>query len=265
MVHVSEEYIFQSDIPLQQRIDSIYNDTSNDIGIIYSILHLTNAALEQSVLRKKYFLSPPDSSLVRIAKWVDMNTKDSIRLKKVKEIFRNDFESYLHLYVARITINPKLYDTFWNDTIIHAEPRKEMLAIRDEIISRPDNFERIGGYDTVNIEKYRLVKRMLGAYYDESVPNPLIEKVLKHLRPGGIWTDIIEDNQSYMMLKLLSENDSVYHCGVIRKVKLPFDPWFRNYVKKNIPIIFYDKKLFVTIKKMYPDLWWLKSARYEQR
>lgn len=134
--------------------------------------------------------------------------------------------------------------------------------VREATLNHPDAFESLPGYDTINIKKYQLIKRTLGAYYDESLPNPLIEKVLKHLKLGGIWTDIIEDDQSYLMLKLLSENDSVYHCGVIRRAKLGFDTWFKEYITQHVPIVFYDKKFLDDLKMIYPELSWLRFARY---
>ena len=260
-IRVGKTRITYQDIRYQEKIDSIYGNNSLPKLGVAPVLHLINNVLEKEVLRERYRLYPPDSSLDQIACTIDLRSKNTARLLQIKEIFRGNTAGYLHLYIAPVTVNQKLYAAFYADTMIHAVPRMEMLKLHDNIFARPDDFERLPHFQTVSISKNIMPNGTFKVLSEEPASKPLFEKILTQLKPGGIWTEIIEDQRSYMMIKLESEDDSVYHCGVIAIAKMSFDQWFHRYVLDNIPITFYDRQLLKEIGRMYPEAWWLTEKK----
>ena len=83
-------------------------------------------------------------------------------------------------------------------------------------------------------------------------------QVLKNLKPGELWPNIIEEDSSYGIVQLISVDKGSYKYGYVVVPKGDFDKWFKIYVEENIKIHFIDQSLLKAIKNQYPDLWWLR-------
>ena len=137
-----------------------------------------------------------------------------------------------------------------------SEPIQTIALFWKMVKADPKTFDKIKA-DTVKIQKIAQTSSAASGESEPESENPLIDKVLKRMKPGGVWTSIIEDDQSYRLLKLLSVNDKEYVCKILTIDKKPFDPWFRDYASAHVPVVFNDQLLRIKLSLKYPQLWWL--------
>ena len=96
-------------------------------------------------------------------------------------------------------------------------------------------------------------------YPDVKLPfeNPVL-KYVKKMKIDEIYPHIIEENNSFLIIKLLNYNQDHYLIERISVPKPDFDTWFKKEASKiNIRII--DTSLKQEIQNNYGNLWWVRS------
>ena len=88
----------------------------------------------------------------------------------------------------------------------------------------------------------------------------MVDRVLRYMKPGDIWSKVMEEDKQFRLVKLLKDEDLQYTCAFITVKKKPIDDWFKDYVRRWIEIAFYDKVMEKRLRTAYPDLWWLAYA-----
>jgi hypothetical protein len=250
--------ITSSELQYRERVDSI--DYGRAQPREQALKKLIGDALERAALASVFHVTPPDSALRQRVAWVDSTTKNPIGWNAEKRVFMRDTQSFYSVLVSSMLVNPRLHALFAADTDIQRNARDSIEKIWAAVSKDPSQFYQFP-FDTLTTPKHIGKNKSLAAMgVPQNVSDPLSTIVLSRLRPGGIWRHIIEDDYSYKIVALISENDSEYRSLVIVIAKAPFDPWFRSYVQRNIPVAFSDKRLEADLRKAYPDLWWLKSG-----
>ncbi len=272
---VGDSKISQKDIEYKMSIDQCYgSEASRETAL----LELIRDTLEKEVLKKAFFVYPEKDILEKKSKWIDENTKAPKILKCVKKIFENNHEKYLQLYVAPTLINPRLHSEFSKSKKIHNSETKKIQEIFNQIkndkdiasfkeykevqisevtTTLPKNLEKLKKYGINSIDKLPPdLKKSILAKRDK---DPLVEKILKNLKPGQIHPKIIEDDNSYKIIKFIKKQGDVYYCGVINIAKKNFDKWYQDFAKKNIKVKIRDSFLKKQIKNDHPNLYYLST------
>ncbi|MCD6595324.1 hypothetical protein J7L68_06595 [bacterium] len=252
--------INREDLTLQKTVyEKCYGQADKDSTEV--LAELISNALEKAVLKAKYEIEPPESVMAEKEKWIDKNTKAPEIWRCKKKIYGENKEALYRDIISPILVNQKLHGMFSQDTLIHKSGRDSIAKIFKKVMEFPESLETIAGYDTFRMPKQVSIDKTLLKSGVEFVPDPIIDKVLVHLKPGEMWQNIVEDDYSYKIVRLLSENDSSYLCDGIILPKRSFDEWFRKYAIENIDIEIYDDYLKKSLIEKYPDLWWWKMLR----
>jgi len=111
-------------------------------------------------------------------------------------------------------------------------------------------------YQKATTSKTNKEKIDIGGYSFDTPEDPFISKVLSKLKKGKIFPDIVEDDYSFKIVRLIDEDKDNYYWDGVVIAKKNFDDWFKNYVKENVKVKIFDKELEKKFKTRYSDIWW---------
>ncbi len=211
-----------------------------------ALAELVSDELEYQVLKRAWHEEPPDSSIRQTAARLPFVTHDSSALFCISAI--GDSAFFFEYYVRPTLVNPRLFERFYSDTTIHRVARDSILSIFHRIAAHPELFLTYR-LDTIIIKRHNKQMEAL----------PIVTNVLSKLGSRKLWPEIVESDFDYKIVMLDTATDSIYRALAIRVAKRPFDPWFRDYVKRFLPVRFLDSKLEANVRKKYPALWWLHT------
>ena len=212
--------------------------------------------LEEAVLKKKYKLSPSFFDLIKKARWINENTKAPEILNCTKKTYSFYKKYYLEDIVKPTLVNPKLHFLFSQDREIHKEEITKIEEIMKKVKNNPEILKSFKEYTKATTSKIKEEKIEIGGYTFNVPEDPFISKVLSKLKKGEIYPNIVEDDYSFKVVRLIDEDKENYYWEGVIIMKKGFYDWFQNYVKANIKIKILDKELKEKFKKRYPDLWW---------
>jgi hypothetical protein len=241
LLRVGHESITHEDVLYAQKTARCYGDT---LSVTESIVaKLTSDLLEYEVLRSAFNETPPDSILRAKADVISQTTRDSAVLECILNI--GDMDRYLRLVVRPTLVNPRLHSRYAMDSAMHTAARDTIQRIFDRLRTDPSKFmqERL---DTLRIPK----ASQLGV-------DPFVANVISKLELGRLWPQIIETESDFRIVMLHGRSDSLYIVLMTRAMKQPFDTWFRSYVTERMPVEFMDRSLEASMRRRYPQLWWL--------
>lgn len=248
--------IYAQDIALRQVVDEkCYRSQKSRVEILAECV---GDALELAVLQNAYGIAPPDSALEKKAKWIDQNTKDPQTLSCIKSIYGSNRKAYLANVVRPTLVNPKLHSLFATDVTIHKQERDRVLSLMQKVKNNPALLPTLAGYGIFHTKREQDTTMKVKGYNIKFRKDPFVEKVLKKIKPGQLWGNIVEDDYSYKIIRLLRvEKENYVWDGVIVKKK-QFDNWFRNYISNNISITINNSIFKKELINRYPNLWWTK-------
>jgi hypothetical protein len=252
---IGEEKLLIGAINMQIKTDNCYGN--NNINPETATVKIINQFLESAVLKSAFDLEPSEADLKEKSSIIDRDTKEPKILNCVKNVFGENIDSYLRLYVSPTLINPELHRQFNASEDIKKEEIEKIEKARDSL-KQGEGLEKLEGYEKFEILKSIELPETLQAPLPELPQNPLIEKVLKNLKPGETWPNIIEDDSSLKIVRLLSEDENKYYCDGVIIPKKQFDQWFKDYATNNIKMEIKDEQLLSQIRQDYPTLWWLE-------
>jgi hypothetical protein len=213
--------------------------------------------LEFSVLKKKYNLEHEKSILTEKAKWIDKNTRAPEILKCTKNTYFPFYKKYyLEDIVKPTLVNPKLHFTFSQDREIHKEEIAKIEELMKKVKNNPEILKSFKEYTKATTSKRKEEKIEIGGYSFDVPEDPFISKVLLKLKKGEIFPDVVEDDYSFKIVRLIDEDKENYYWDGIIIMKKNFEDWFKNYVRENVKIKILDKELKEKFKNRYPDIWW---------
>jgi len=218
---------------------------------------LISDKLESAVLKKKYNLEPDLYILTEKAKWIDKNTRDPKTLKCIENIYSPFYKNFYFEDIVKPTlINPKLHSLFSQDREIHKEEIMKIEEIKKRLKENPEILKELKEYQKATTSKTNKEKIDIGGYSFDTPEDPFISKVLSKLKKGKIFPDIVEDDYSFKIVRLIDEDKDNYYWDGVVIAKKNFDDWFKNYVKENVKVKIFDKELEKKFKTRYSDIWW---------
>jgi hypothetical protein len=227
------------------------------ISLINDGIELETAAMYKVVVS--------EDEINSFKRYVDENTKAPEILQKVKLVFSDDQPSYEQIYLAPKIINQKLRDFYSKNEEIH-EKEKTLIEKAHSLVFSGKTFQEAAeacGLKSIMFdlkEKENSVPSGLQKYADEDdrpLKNPLVS-ILETLSAGEVYKNIIEDDYSYRVIRLLGKTDHKYSVEAITVNKKFFDEWFQEQAAK-IKIEVTDTELKTSLKTKYPDIWWVKQ------
>lgn len=146
---VGEIKIFRKDIVYRDKVIRLSNpDEKRSLGLF----QLVKSATNHQIL-KKYGHVISENDLKNEEQRIDKNTRDPDSLKKIKDIFGNDHESYLRDFVQPNLVDNKIYyGLFLNDEKIHSESLNLATSFINKVISNPSQFKKIAEADGVMVK-----------------------------------------------------------------------------------------------------------------
>jgi hypothetical protein len=213
--------------------------------------------LELLALKKKYNLEPEKSILTEKAKWMDKNTRAPEILKCIKNTYSPFYKRYYLEDVVKPTlVNPKLHFLFSQDREIHNEEIAKIEEIIKEVKNNPGILRSFKEYTRTAIPKIKKENVEMGGYSFDVPEDPFVSKILSKLKKGGVYPNVVEDDYSFKIVRLIDEDKENYYWDGVVIMKKNFDDWFKNYVKENVKIKILDKELKEKFKKIFFDVWW---------
>jgi len=203
-----------------------------------------------------------DIDMAGESKRIDEETQSPDILKCIKNVYRDYNRGYIDFFVAPGIINRVVHKHFSVDAEIQKKSREKIEEIKQQILSQPDDFISIGK----SFDAYQRITYPPTPSVQSNPNDPLVKNVLTQLKPNEIFPNIIEDDFSYRIVKLVKietiKNVATYTFDSITILKIPFDPWFKD-LNKDVRIYVYDKKLYEQIKQKYPEIWWVDQLTRE--
>ena len=175
---------------------------------------------------KKYGHEVTDEVLKAEAKRIDENTKNLKLLNAVKNVFAI-FESqsaYLKIYVLPVYVERVLYfDFFLKSAEIHERPTFAAKEFLKSALKTPHEFEKFAKIRKIGISEL------------EFQPADWAGQVFHSLKPGGVFSEIIDSQESLEVIRLKSAPTSKRPVYVLQMVDFPkerFSPWVEQELTK---------------------------------
>ncbi len=257
---VGETTIGTKDISYEIGIESAYgNDTITPAGALVS---LVNDVLERQVARVARAL-PSSEDMAALAEHADESSRAPETLASVKAVFGRDVASYERLYLAPKIINRKLRARYARYAETHGQQRSAIEEARC--------FVRSGKSLKEAAAKCRL-RHLTFEYGDDEDASgeprtyfpeaggqkePLAE-IIETLSPGQVYENIIEDERSYRIIRLVERDGPRRKVEVVQAEKRPFEEWFRKHAEE-IEVRILDPELREAVRSVYPNVWWVKQ------
>lgn len=214
---------------------------------------------------------PKEEDLKKENERIDRETKAPEILDCVKKVFSQNRKKYDDFFVAPGLLNRIVRRTFSLSPEIQKNPRQKIESLRAEVSATPSKFNEIGKTAPIfneNVAYPPSAKEggktpdVLAPYFpqEDYSNDPLIINVLSKMKPGEIFSSIVEDDDFYKLVKLVSKKDNSYVFSAIAVPKEKFDPWFIE-INKTAAIKIYDKEFYGKIAEKYSDVWWFKQIK----
>jgi len=251
-----------SEQTIQYRLATESAYENNGLNKSAALIMIINDALEME-LAKKYNQQALVDEIEQFKQHADQTSKAPEILKKVKNVFRQDMHAYDLWYISPKIVNKKIRDYFSaNKSINHAainqiKPAMKILRSGKKMKDVAKLLSLTYAIDSIPVKQLDMTPALQN-YPDAGLPfeNPML-KYVKKIMPGEIYPEIIEENYSFMIIKLLNHNNDRYLLERISVSKPDFDTWFRKEAA-NISINITDTSLKQEIRNTYGNLWWVR-------
>jgi hypothetical protein len=204
-----------------------------------------------------------------LSRHADETSKAPEILAKVKEVFGEDREAYERLYLGPKIINRKLRNWYSRNAEIHKNQRtliEKAYYLAQSGKSLEQSAKDCGldfstrDYGKGEGEMPALLKQYMPE--DEQSAKDPMTSILETMSEGEIYNNIVENDDSYKVIKLVEKNSSQYKVERISAGKRPFDKWFRERAQQT-EVKILDAELKKKAASKYPNVWWLKEVHNE--
>lgn len=251
---------------LDYRIQSEKAYGNNSIDHTLALIMLINDALEIAVA-KRYNVLVSDDEIRELKYHSETTSKAPEILYQVKQAYGSDTLAYYNWYLAPKIVNRKLRAHFSRDKAIHLQERSKIENIyslikagesfktfetSNDLIYRKDTINNQHSQTSLELSQYQVPVE--GDFKD-----PLISLCSK-LKHEEVCNQIIDDDQSFTILKLLKKSKNEYIIERIIINKIDFDKWFKKEVRK-LELQVFDINIKNSLKANYSDVWWVSFIR----
>ena len=259
---VGEQEISRADAAYRMAIEKAYGNETMTEGV--ALIALVNDAIEQEVGRINGVTITPDE-LSSMRRHADETSKAPEILAQVKQAFGNNLAAYDRIYLSPRIMNRKLRSWYSRNAEIH---KKERASIEQaySIVQSGKTFEEAAKTSglTHTTSDYKTeaaaVPDALRPYAPKegATPTDPMIAILQTISDGEVYRNIVEDDDSYRVLRLIKKDGAAYKVETITAQKRPFQEWFEKQEDKvNIKIL--DKSLEKEIATQFPEVLWVKK------
>ena len=191
--------------------------------------------------------------------------KSQASLPPHEQAFHVDHDSYAQLYVVPKIFDRKLRRYYNTSSFLH---RKERESINQalQLVVAGKSFVEAASKTGLMIARHELdgkdielpASMVSVLQVDKHLPKrDTLFDILSKLAPGGIHPDILQEEDGYQVLRLVSRSGQRYTIETIQAIKLPFEDWIKERAA-TLQITITDDALKNEIKRDYPDIYWVE-------
>jgi hypothetical protein len=239
---VGQSIITYADIGYFISVQEAYGDSG--ITDASALVALVNLNLEKEVGRL-FDVYVTDEEISALSEHADTSSRAPEVLSSIKQVFGTDRQAYERIYLSPKIMNWKLRYWYSRNERIHQHERKRIeqawaLASTGKTI---EEAARESGLE-------------YGAIGDvQADPMP---EILDTLADGELYSNIVEDEFGYRVIKRVGKDDHGYSYEQIVLGKRPFEQWFAEQAT-GIPVSIPDKNIKGRIIRTYPNLTWTRD------
>lgn len=211
-----------------------------------ALISLINDAIELNTANS-LGVGPTESEILNLANHALQTTKAPAVLAKINALFGNDINAYNKLYISPKVANKKLREHHSNTAEIHIAEK----TIADSILSLASSgkpFQEIADETIAAVSSFDVP-------IDSSAA---LATILSGLTAGEVHPTVIDEDSSFVIVKLTEKDTDKYTVEALRIQKKSFDDWFRG-VAQEIVIQIQDPQLIQSIQNDYPSIWWASN------
>lgn len=260
---VGEIAISQSDIAFRQQVAEVRSGEALPAHI--ALLQLIQEALALEV-GKRFDVLITEEMLAEEAERVATESRDPETLARIQEVFGQDEQAYRRLMLTPILVNQLLTARFSLGYDIQAEPLgRAQEALASAMAGEADLVtlaEEYGGeYRRLLLQDGQLqradgVATAAGGPGGDELPAELteageelpdydklfVEQVLAGLQAGQMHPKVVEDRQSFMIVRLTSRDGEDAELESVIFPKLAFEPWLQAQ-SQGVELAVFDRDL----------------------
>jgi hypothetical protein len=262
---VGQAEILSRDLGYRLRVEQSYGNTS--ITDEAALVSLIQDALQFEVGRGVGAVATAED-IHALEKHAQENSRAPEILRKAREVFGDDISSYERLYLVPKITGPKLRSYYSRAPELH---RTERAAIEKAYVRVVEGISLKQAAEEYGLEYSPPMDRN-GNAKEQSLPMALmpyvspekakgktpLEALVEKLSAGELYQGIVEDDTSYLIIKLVSAvNEKRLTESVVAR-KHPFEEWLREKAD-TIEIRIVDQTLADRVRLAFPQLWWVKK------
>ncbi len=250
------------DISYKMAIERAYGNETITESV--ALVMLVTESIEKEVGRMFRIEATADerSALRRHA---DEHSRAPEILAAVKHAFGVDQEAYERLYLEPRIINRKLHAWFNRNSEVHRQERAAIEKAYSLVQSEKSlkDAAQLCNLDFSTYEYGETEKELpseLQKYFPEkpvSQDQPMIA-ILENLSEGEVFRNIIEDDYSYRVIRLVEKKEKKYKIEAVSVKKRSFAAWFQGQCAK-LRVQILDEGLKKEIAAAYPNMWWVRK------
>lgn len=216
-----------------------------DYGLLRELLE---AATFEDILERHGFKLGPDLIAAERDR-VNRETREPEKLKRIQELMAPHRGMYDAIIIKPILANQNIHKMHNFDEALQAAAWKEARELHARVLADPHALAREGKARKEPME-YQVIDSRVRPEHSPPGSEPMHREQAQRfakehfdkVKPGDVRPTIIDERGALMIARLLERDgdDVKYEILVIRKE--PFEPWFREQLKK-ITITIHDPEL----------------------
>jgi hypothetical protein len=207
-----------------------------------------------------------DETLKEESKRIDRNTQAPKKLAEVKQIFDEDPEAYLRVYVLPTYSERVIYYEFFTmNPAIHDVSKRAPRAFVNDVVKRPQEFSKVAERRKLAVNRFTVSKR--SGIRAESNPDadnlahrvPLpnkrvlaeepeaekpteqmmeegkrwVDEIVRSLKPGQVFPKVIESQESWLIARYVGPiADDLYQFEGVSFPKASYEQWLEKEKKR---------------------------------
>lgn len=237
VVKVGNIIITDKDVAYKIAVERAYGNETITDAVARQVI--TRETTEQEVARSLGVL-PTETDIATFSERVNKTTKAPELLAKVKNVFGADIASYQRVYLLPKMVNITLHSAFATDKGTYSESLIKIEKAYAGVIkgrsleqtAKSNNLE----YVESDIKKSEIIDPLLQKYFaGKELQKPKLLSILPTLKSGEIYKEILEDENSYQVVRLAVNEKEVYKVEMIVSRKRSYGDWY-DLLAKKIPI-----------------------------
>lgn len=245
--------VTHKDLDLRIKVSEIYYPGSGKPYV--GLSQLIKGYLSVEILRSRG-QKVDDAEIEGEAKRIDASTKAPDMLAKIKAVYGNDRKAYLDTFVRLVYAERVLYgEVFLKSREIQKEKHRQAEELLRNGLTSPAGFAAQAKERGITTATLKISREKGIAPYSQPKGMPsrpegpvgveLAERIipqLSGLKPGQVCPEIIELQETFLVIRFLRKEGKNYIVESASVQKKSYDEWFWSEASK-IPVVIRDRAL----------------------